>query len=396
MSSARSTVPGSAHLGRAVVVDDDIQLLRIYTRILSAARYDVTATQSAREVLELIKHGEYDVVISDISMPEMSGLELLREIRNRHTDIPVIIMTAQADVATASNAVELGALRYLAKPVPAEKLCAAVNDAVFAYHEARRRTTAVARMNEQADSLLAHTELKKTFARGIEQAWMAYQPIVSYRAREVFGHEALLRTKESKIAGPDVFLDMATELDGLDLLGRTVRRSVAQKLADTGHEGTVFVNLHTHDLLDDDLFFAGAPLSQFAKQVVLEITERAGLSTVPDLSNAMLRLRELGYRIAIDDLGAGYAGLASFAAINPDIVKIDMSLIRNVHRSPINRKLVQSMTTLCHDMGLVVVAEGIETTEEREVIDEIGCDLMQGYLFYRPNPELAVISAIPF
>src|ERR1700722_18593720 len=105
MSFARSTVYGSAHLGRAVVVDDDIQLLRIYTRILSAARYDVTATQSAREVLELIQKGDFDVVISDISMPEMTGLELLREIRNRDTDIPVIIMTAQTDLATASNAV---------------------------------------------------------------------------------------------------------------------------------------------------------------------------------------------------------------------------------------------------------------------------------------------------
>ena len=95
----------------------------------------------------------------------------------------------------------------------------------------------------------------------------------------------------------------------------------------------------------------------------------------------------IGYlpRIAVDDLGAGYAGLTSFAQLEPEFVKLDMSLVRDVHRVALKRKLIRSMTTLCKEMGIVVVAEGIETVEERDNVIALGCDLLQGYLFAKPG-----------
>lgn len=92
----------------------------------------------------------------------------------------------------------------------------------------------------------------------------------------------------------------------------------------------------------------------------------------------------MGFRIAIDDLGAGYAGSTSFAALEPEIVKLDMSLVRDVDSTPIKQKRITSMTSLCHDLGMVVVAERVETTAERDAAVERGCDLFQGYLFARP------------
>jgi EAL domain-containing protein (putative c-di-GMP-specific phosphodiesterase class I) len=103
-------------------------------------------------------------------------------------------------------------------------------------------------------------------------------------------------------------------------------------------------------------------------------------------------LRALGFRIAIDDLGAGYAGLTSFAVLEPEIVKLDMSLVRDVHKHPTKQKLIRSMTALCKDMGMTVVAEGIENVEERDAVIDLGCDLLQGYLFAKPGrafPEFA-------
>ena len=92
--------------------------------------------------------------------------------------------------------------------------------------------------------------------------------------------------------------------------------------------------------------------------------------------------------VAVDDLGAGYAGLASFAQLEPEIVKLDISLVRGVHSSLVKRRLVSSMVTLCQELGSLVVAEGIETEAERDVLVDLGCDLLQGFRFARPGPAL--------
>ena len=155
----------------------------------------------------------------------------------------------------------------------------------------------------------------------------------------------------------------------------------------------LFVNLHPRDLLDPQLFSRGAPLSAIADRVVLEITERASLDDIFDTRARVAELRTLGYQIALDDLGAGYAGLNSFAQLEPDFVKLDMALIRGVAHEPTKQKLIRSMRLLCGEMGIGVISEGIETAEERDALLGLGCDLMQGYLFARPSREIR--TAVP-
>ena len=96
-------------------------------------------------------------------------------------------------------------------------------------------------------------------------------------------------------------------------LGRHIRRNVADAIHDAPTDSLMFVNLHSADLNDAELYSEGSPLSQHARRVVLEITERASLESVKDVQGCMEKLRKLGYRIAVDDLGAGYAGLSSFS-----------------------------------------------------------------------------------
>jgi EAL domain-containing protein (putative c-di-GMP-specific phosphodiesterase class I) len=93
----------------------------------------------------------------------------------------------------------------------------------------------------------------------------------------------------------------------------------------------------------------------------------------------------MGYRIAVDDLGAGYAGLTSFAQLEPEVVKFDMSLVRGVDANPRKQRLIGAMSSLFSELGLLTISEGVETALERDALLHIGCNLLQGYLFGRPT-----------
>ena len=138
----------------------------------------------------------------------------------------------------------------------------------------------------------------------------------------------------------------------------------------------------------DQLYDPEAPLSRHARRVVLEVTERAGLDAIPELANRLSRLRGLGYRVAIDDLGEGYAGLTSLARVAPEFVKLDMSLVRGIDASTAQQKIIASTVQLSRALGSDIIAEGVETAAERDALVAIGLDLLQGYLIARPAPEL--------
>jgi EAL domain-containing protein (putative c-di-GMP-specific phosphodiesterase class I) len=151
----------------------------------------------------------------------------------------------------------------------------------------------------------------------------------------------------------------------------------------------VFVNLHLLDLFDKQLTSAFAPLSRVASRVILEITERTSLEGELDLRYRVAELRELGFRIAIDDLGSGHARMGTFTPLDTDFVKLDMSLVRDVDKHPMKQRLIRSITELCRAQGTMVIGEGVEAEAEAKVLVDLGCDLLQGYLIARPAPPFA-------
>jgi EAL domain-containing protein (putative c-di-GMP-specific phosphodiesterase class I) len=221
--------------------------------------------------------------------------------------------------------------------------------------------------------------LEGRFERAVSSLWLAYQPIVRAGDGGVFAHEALARTSEDSFLNADALVEAAERLGRVQELGRAVRRQASGASADT-----LFVNLHAAELADAELYDPRSALARRAQDVVLEITERTALDRVADVPGRLARLRQLGYRIAVDDLGAGYAGLSSVTALAPEVVKLDMSLVRGCDREPVKRKLIASMASLCRDLGAPLVAEGVETEAERTAVTEEGCDLLQGFLLGAP------------
>lgn len=379
------------HRARVLLVDDDAALRRSLGRELRAAGYYVDIARSGSEAVDYVDQNSYDVVLSDILMPEMDGIQLLREVRNHDLQVPVVLLTGAPRVQTAIQALEYGAFHYLTKPPTMEELEATLDKAA--------RMRRMAKLELQAARLLGHDRtlgmdragLEASFERCVQSLWMAYHPIVDPREKLVFGYEALLRSSEPSLPHPAAVLDAAERLGRLDELGRTIRARAAIPYTELGN-GRLFVNLHVRDLLDPTLTSEESELTQIAERVVLEITERTSLDEVRDVRYRVAQLRELGFQIAVDDMGAGYAGLTSFALLEPDYVKLDMSLIREVDQSATKQKIIRSMTDLSRDMGMKVVAEGIETREELATLLDIGCDLFQGFLFARPSrtfPEVA-------
>jgi EAL domain-containing protein (putative c-di-GMP-specific phosphodiesterase class I) len=228
--------------------------------------------------------------------------------------------------------------------------------------------------------------LETRLSSALDSLWVAYQPIVAFGRRRVVAYEALVRNEEPTLRSPLDLFDAAARLGRLHDVARRIRARIAADARGLPDSSLLFVNVHPEDLNDFDLSSPASPLSAIATRVVLELTERASLDGVAGLQSRIGKLRELGFRVAIDDLGAGYAGLSSFTLLQPDYVKLDASLIRSIDTSHQKRSIVRAMMQLAAgDLNLPVISEGVETPEERDTLVALGGDLLQGYLFARPS-----------
>ncbi|MCL4818200.1 MAG: EAL domain-containing response regulator [Vicinamibacteria bacterium] len=361
-----------------LLVDDDPQLVAATRELLEDQGYRVSTAADGEAAIRELAVGGHDLVLTDVSMPGLGGVEVLKAVRARDRELPVVFLTGSPSLETAIDAVQLGARHYLLKPVAAAELLSTVADAVA---EGRRRRLLLRRPAAAAQVEGLDTALPAAFDRALASVWVAWQPL--FRADgSLFAHEALLRSHEPALVRPQQLLAAAERLGRLPELCASVRgRAAADERAFAS--GLVFVNLTPADLLDSALLKEGAFVAR-AGSIVLEITEQAPLHAGTDLRARLEELRAAGFRIALDDLGAGHSNLNSFTAVEPDFVKLDMALIRDIDREPVKRRLVRAMVETCHDLGIAVVAEGLERPGERAVVVELGCDLLQGFLLARP------------
>ena len=380
---------------RILLVDDDAAVLRVVQKRLEKAGHHVVACAGGAEALAILADQVFDVLVSDIHMPGLSGLALLRAVREHDLDLPVVLVTGNPGVKSAADAVGYGAFRYLIKPVPFEELNAVVTRAASFGQMARTKREYVEAFGSGKFRVGDRAGVDAMLDRALSSLWMAYQPIVRAVDSSVFAYEALMRVEEPMLPHPGAVLHAAERADRIHDVGRSVRANVVAGTRAADKDWLFFVNLHPEDLLDASLFLADSPFAALAEHVVLEITERMSLDHISHVQEKVTMLRELGFKIALDDLGAGYAGLTSFTLLEPEFVKLDMSLVRDIHETPTKRKIVRSMVSLCHDMGKQIVAEGIESAKERDVLLDLGCDLLQGYLFAKPGRPFPAVSLGP-
>jgi EAL domain-containing protein (putative c-di-GMP-specific phosphodiesterase class I) len=371
---------------RVLIADDEDIVRSALARMLERAGFDVTTAADGDTAARIAKAERFDAVVADVCMPGQGGVDLLRELREHDLDLPVILLTGAPALDSAIAAVDLGAFTYLVKPVESARVIDVVHKACRLRELAELKREALALQRSAALGSSDKLALQGEFGRAMESLWMAYQPIVRANDGSPYGFEALLRTRETSLPHPGAVIDAARRLGRMHDLGRAVRQAAAAPWLSRSDRGHLFVNLHATDLDDEALLSDESPLAAIAERVVLEITERMSLDEVSDVPRKVGRLRELGYRIAIDDLGAGYSGLTSFALLEPEVAKLDMSLVQGVHASATKRRIVRSVRELCNELGILVVAEGIESDDDRRVLVDLGCDLLQGYLLGRPAP----------
>jgi len=359
--------PSSHCPGTILVVDDDDLFLRVCSAVLKHAGFTVEGIGDPTRVLERLKAGRFDAVVSDVRMPQVDGVQLLKAIRSYDAAIPVLLMTGQPTIEAAIQAIEHRALCMLQKPFEVDVLVAAVRAAVRS-----RSSNAPVYLHEKLDRSLASLH-------------MVYQPIVGTIARRTMAWEALVRCRDGAKDAMDLI--KTGEITGrLRELGQKIRDTAASDAKALPQDALLFVNVHPNDLDDPHLSSPDAPLSRIASRVVLEITERASLEEFEGLKARLTQLRSLGFRLAVDDLGAGYSGLSTIAHVQPDFVKLDASLVRGLPGAPNQQLVVAAMLELAQQLGSQVIAEAIETPAERDALSTLGIDWMQGYFFARPGP----------
>ena len=214
----------------------------------------------------------------------------------------------------------------------------------------------------------------------------AYQPIVDLAARSIFAHEALVRGPNGESAYS--VLSQVTD-DNRYSFDQACRVQAIRGAAALGMKELLSINFLPNAVYQPAACirstFEAARLYQFPiEQIIFEVTEGEQVLDRPHLVNIFSEYRRFGFHTAIDDFGAGYAGLNLLSEYQPDIIKIDMELVRGVDTSKPKQAIIDGIMSICTALNVRVVAEGIETIAERDFLRDAGIQLMQGYLFCKP------------
>jgi EAL domain-containing protein (putative c-di-GMP-specific phosphodiesterase class I) len=223
----------------------------------------------------------------------------------------------------------------------------------------------------------------------------AYQPIVDCGTRSIYAYEALVRGINGESAWS--VLSQVSEANRYQF-DQACRRVAIQGAAQLGMRESLSINFLPNAVYQpaaciQSTFAAAREFGFPLENIIFEVTEGEEVSDRPHLVNIFREYHRFGFRTAIDDFGAGYAGLNLLAEYQPDVVKLDMVLIRDIDNSKARQAIVRAVIAMCSELGIRVLAEGIESAAERDYLRTEGVSLMQGYLFARPA--FRSLSTIP-
>jgi len=330
--------------------------------------YRAVIAADREEAIDYLESLPVVAVVCEADLPSGSGIGFLTYVRNRYPQTIRMLMTAHPTLDQATAAInDAGVVRLLEKPTAPRVLI----EALMAEVPPERRTES------------GQLSLSGAFDNALDRLWLATQPIVSFAKHKVVAYEALIRSDEPGLRNPRELFALA------DVVGRTadlehaIWAHAAKLVEQLPSRVSLFVNVEASSLDDPNLFDADSPLSAVSNRVVLELTEHGHLHDLETAKARLSALRERGFRVAIDDFGAGQSGLNSVAALAPDVVKFDMGLIQGIETDPAKVRIVKSMCAACEELGISTICEGVETREQLEFLE---CSqYLQGYLFARPD-----------
>jgi EAL domain-containing protein (putative c-di-GMP-specific phosphodiesterase class I) len=212
----------------------------------------------------------------------------------------------------------------------------------------------------------------------------AFQPVVQLEDGLVRGYEALARFDRDHFAGPVEAFTAANAVGlGTDLELLAARRAF-ERLDDMPPGAWLSVNLSVEAVMTPEV--TDVLLAHAHRRITVELTEHTQVSDYTTLNKVTDRLRAAGVLIAVDDAGAGYASLSHVLQLRPDIIKLDITLVRDIDTDPIRTALARALATFARETGAMLIAEGIETYAEHEKLRSLGVELGQGYYMARPGP----------
>jgi len=229
-----------------------------------------------------------------------------------------------------------------------------------------------------------------------------FQPIVHLQTRQIYGYEGLVRGPVNTVLySPTRLFEAATRAGRLAELDPPCRRGVVPRFAQLGLPGRLFINVDPYSLVHEH-FREGQTLEYVEQarlnpsQLIIELTETHPVEDVRLMQQAMVHYREMGFRVALDDLGAGYSGLKLWSEIRPDIVKIDRHFIQGVDQDRTKQQFVSTILKTATALGCRVITEGVETEGEYATLRKIGVEMLQGYYFGRPVevPPVSIASKL--
>jgi diguanylate cyclase (GGDEF)-like protein len=250
-------------------------------------------------------------------------------------------------------------------------------------------------------ALLATLQLEQELVRALEhdEFVLHYQPQVASATGALLGCEALIRWShpERGMVPPVQFIGVAEQCGLIADIGAWTLRAACAQIAQWKAAripfGSVAVNVsalefRSHRLVDT-LTQAMTEFGVAPDELEIEITESVLMTDTDTTHRIVERLHALGVRLAVDDFGTGYSSLAYLKHLRPSKVKIDRSFVRDLSEDESDRVLVKAIVQLAHALDISVVAEGVETTEQRDFLRQVGCNVLQGYLISRPQPAAA-------
>jgi EAL domain-containing protein (putative c-di-GMP-specific phosphodiesterase class I)/ActR/RegA family two-component response regulator len=377
------------------LIADDEPRLRSALADLIASEESMRLVGSAGDADEAIALAEAirpDVAIVDVKMPAGGGPAAARGIMEASPDTRVIALSAHEDRQTVLDMLRAGAVSYLVKGTTPDEIVRSIGRA--AQGRASLSNEVMDGIVHELTTKLRHEEVaavdrltRQARVRRLiegEGLVMHFQPIVDLITGSIVGSEALARFLDDPDRPPNERFREAADVGlGVELELAAIRSA----LAEVGNvpQGTyISVNASHRVAMHQGLLglLDEAPV----ERLVVEITEHEPVEDYAAFTSALRLLRERGVRIAIDDAGAGFSSLRHTLRLAPDIVKLDMSITRNVDTDRGRRALASAMISFADEMGMAIVAEGVETEGEHATLKELGVPFGQGYLFARPGP----------
>ena len=378
---------------RVLVADDDALVRQSVADLLNLepGMAVVAAAEDADSAIELAIERRPDVAVLDLRMPGGGGARAAREILRASPLTRIVTLTAHDDRASTAEMIRAGAIAYVVKGAPISEIVDAVRRAsrglaslsgeavIHLAQELDGQFRGRERLERQSETL--RHEMRHALAPGAIAP--IFQPIVDLQDRHPVGYEALARFTAEPLRTPERWFAVADSAGMRTELELAAIHAAVRQFDALPEDAYLSINALPETLLSTD--FPDAVLGATPDRLVIEITEHAPVPDYEALQGALHDLLERGARLAIDDAGAGFASLRHILRLRPDIIKLDISLVRNIDTDRAVRALAVGLVSYAVAMGVTIVAEGIERAEELQALQHLGVRYGQGYFLGHPG-----------